>query len=315
MNEKVQKTLPIIFAIISTVGVVATTVLAVMETEKANPKIKEAKATNSKKEVAIAIVKGYGPAITVGAATISSIIAGTIIGKKTEASLTATAIMLDQSLRQYKDKAKALLGDKADTIITKISEDESERKKDKIAEKKQDGKQLYHEEHIGFFWSTPEDIAYALNDTNRRLNTDDSLTSMDTHWWASMQTFIYDANAQLIDSGTDKISMSYGWSGDYVNNINGSAFLNMRIEDVSNADHPEVGPYKEIIFDVEPYMNAGEAEDEMFYGKKRDLLNEDTTPALWDDPGFNEISGNNNLFMPSNPKSKDLEKGDKIPDE
>lgn len=304
MNEKVQKTLPIIFAIISTVGVVATTVLAVMETEKANPKIKEAKATNSKKEVAIAIVKGYGWSITVGAATISSIIAGTIIGKKTEASLTATAIMLDQSLRQYKDKAKALLGDKADTIITKISEDESERKKDKIAEKKQDDKQLYHEEHIGFFWSTPENIAYALNDTNRRLNTDDSLTSMDTHWWASMQTFIYDANAQLIDSGTDKISMSYGWSGDYVNNINGAVFLNMRIEDVSNADHPEVGPYKEIIFDVEPYMNAGEAEDEMFYGKKRDLLNEDTTPALWDDPGFNELSGNNNLFMPSNPKKQ-----------
>ena len=65
-----------------------------------------------------AFFKGYYPALIAGGITISSIIAGTIISKKIEISLAATALALDATLRKYKGKVKELLGDKGSEIIS-----------------------------------------------------------------------------------------------------------------------------------------------------------------------------------------------------
>lgn len=78
------------------------------------------------------MLKVYYPSILVGTATCASMVAGAIIGKKTEASLTATALLLDSGYRKYKSKAKYILGDKAKDIEKAVREELFEENKSEL---------------------------------------------------------------------------------------------------------------------------------------------------------------------------------------
>lgn len=211
MNRNVQRSLPIFLSILGSAGVIATAILVGLEAEKANKNIKEAKNNKDTKGVIISFIKGYYPALIIGSATISSIIAGTIISKKIEVSLTATALMLDTSLRRYKEKLKEVFGDRADSIFDSIIKDDYTKLSKEDKETSQ-GELLYGEEHIGFFKTTPSNLEYALGLTNEKI--------ISKRGWSSLREFLADCNAKIVpNSEIDDVSYDYGWYLDYLNGI------------------------------------------------------------------------------------------------
>ena len=142
MNET-KKAMPIILSIIASAGTVGLAFLVAKETPKVKEKLDANKEANNLEKAKI-IGKGYWPAILVGAATISSITASTIISKKAEASLIATSAVLSQGWNRYKYKIKELLGEKGEKKITDlISNDEFNQKSTDILEKKDSNKQIF----------------------------------------------------------------------------------------------------------------------------------------------------------------------------
>ena len=101
--------MPIVLAVTGSVGVIATSVLVAKETPKTNKKLEEVIEDDKKKKLfkkGTIIVKSYWPAILCGVGTIGSIVASTIISKRTEASLIATATVLSQEWNKYKYKGE-----------------------------------------------------------------------------------------------------------------------------------------------------------------------------------------------------------------
>lgn len=272
MNRNIQRSVPIVLSILGSMGVIATGILVAFEAETANNNIREAKKNNDKKAIAIALVKGYYPALIVGAATISSIIVGTIVSKRIEMSLTATALMLDASLKKYKGKLKELFGDKADVISNSILRDEYQKltKEDKELV---DGEMLYCEEHIGFFKTKPSNLEYAIALTNEKI--------IATNGWSSLREFLKDSKATLVnDNGIDKVSYDYGWYLDYINEVPAigdfdgdskrSPFIHIVKE--AHCDKDGVFDYYIIKFDRDPVFGVTKENVSRLGGYKTNLL-------------------------------------------
>lgn len=214
MNET-KKALPIIFSIVGSLGTIGTAVLVAKETPKVQEKLKEKKDI-SKIEYLKILGKGYLPAILAGVATISSITASTIISKKTEASLIATTAVLSQGWNKYKYKIKDILGPQGEKKITDlISSDDYKEKKDTLAKEVNPRKQLYWEEHLGFFECDPVDFMSALNDLNQRLHSPDPDIN-GTFYWTSLKIFAEDAKAKVFNKKCLEGCKNIGWTSDYL---------------------------------------------------------------------------------------------------
>ena len=258
MNNNVRKAAPVVLSILASAGVIVTSILVAKEAESANKKIREAKEKNDKKEVAKAFIKGYYPAIIAGTATISSIVVGTIISKRTEMSLTATALVLDTTLRKYKDKLKEVFGDKANIIGESISKDdykkELERNEKKIKEL-QSGEFLYYEEHIGFFKARPENIESAVLSLNEEIVVKKGCYCL--------REFVKDSGAKLTgDSPIDDVSFGYGWYREYLSEVSiqmddyseFNAFIHIKRKPFYDANGELV--YYKLTFDIDPVLDV-----------------------------------------------------------
>jgi len=116
---------PITLAVVGSIGVIATAVIAVKATPKAFEDIKKDSSEKhegdpfafTKKEAVVSSYKHYIPSAMVASATITCILAGTIISAKQYAALTSAFTLLDQSYRQYKNTGKGLFGEQMDDQI------------------------------------------------------------------------------------------------------------------------------------------------------------------------------------------------------
>lgn len=223
MNKTFQKVAPIILSILGSSGVVATTILAVKATPKAQKRIKEIKeeslklnAKPNKLTVIKAVTPCYLPTIIVGGITIASIISGTIISKKVEASLSATCIALDQGYKRYKGKVKDILGlDKHQDVIKAIVEDEYA---EQHPETLKDDRKLYWNEYTGFFYAEPVDVVKAIHNMCMRLYALDSCGFIDASemGYCTLNQFIEESNAELLDKSKFEPFNNFGWSVEYL---------------------------------------------------------------------------------------------------
>lgn len=278
MNPKLQRSLPVPLAILSSMGVVATTVIVAKKAPIANAKLNEVK--NNKKEWFKVFIKEYWPALTMGSATIASILAGTIISKKTEASLSATAIMLERTLNKYKGKAEELFGEKAEEFTKSISKTDYRKEEKKLPDNDENGERLYWEEHVGFFKATPENIYKSLLVLNEHI-------VLKTQNFYSFKVFLKEAKAKLVDNEIDGISYEYGWNYEYIDEvyegINGP-FLHVKIDPVF--DENGVVKYYTLIFDKDPIISTSNdhmsdySADELEMFENRD---EDAAAILFDE--------------------------------
>lgn len=247
MDYKVQRILPIPLSILGSCGVVATSIIVAKKAETANEKIRQAFKISKKDGVKV-FLKEYWPALTMGSATIASIVSGTIISKKVEASLSATAIMLERSLMKYKGKAKELFGEKASEITKSIAKTDYKKDEKKLPTNDENGERLYWEEHIGFFKATPENIYKALLLLNEHI-------ICNTQNFYSFKVFLKEAKAKLVDSEVDNISYEYGWSCEYIDEVyegERGPFLHIKIEPF--VDEDGVVKYYTIMFDKDPIV-------------------------------------------------------------
>jgi hypothetical protein len=271
MDIKVKQTLSVILAIASSIGVIATAFIAVKETEKAkkskdNLLLKNPKAT--KKEIVIAEGLAYAPAICVGVATISSVIASHMLSKKAEASLIAGASLIGEGWNKYQYKVKDLLGIDVDKKIREsIANDDSK----KLNLDKTDERTLYYVEPIGFFKAKAEDLAWAYGDMNQRLHTVDK-DSHHTAFFCLIYDMILDSNAEIMDPNiaNDVNKLNWGWSSEYLDEKMKPEWIQMTLTEKKTEDGT---PYTLISFDVSPIRDPS-------YGGGMYLDNSDEVDSL-----------------------------------
>lgn len=252
MNGTFQKVAPIILSILGSSGVVATAILAVKATPKAQKRIKEIKeeslklnAKTNKLTVIKALAPCYLPTAIVGGITIASIISGTIISKKVEASLSATCIALDQGYKRYKGKVKDILGlDKHQDVIKAIAEDEYAKEH---PETPKDDRKLYWNEYTGFFYAKPVDVVKAIHNMCMRLHAFNSYGFIDASemGYCTLDQFVKESNAELLDKTKFEPFSNFGWSVDYLSDCWDEYWIHYGIHDEETEDKQ---PYTVIEF-------------------------------------------------------------------
>jgi len=129
MKEKVimsvKQHIPTVLSCIGSIGVIATTALAVKATPKAYERIREeSKVAHNgdshaftKMEAVKACWKCYIPAAVAGASTIACIIGANLLNKHSQASIASAYALLHQSYRKFKNAAKTVYGEDANSKI------------------------------------------------------------------------------------------------------------------------------------------------------------------------------------------------------
>lgn len=117
-----QKHSATILSVISSAGVIGTAVLAIKATPKANRLIEESEVKKKgdkldKRELVMIVVPAYLPTIVTGALTICCIFGANVLNKKQQAAITSAYAMLNDSYKHYRDAAKTVYGEDADSKI------------------------------------------------------------------------------------------------------------------------------------------------------------------------------------------------------
>lgn len=170
----VKRNLPTILTSIGVVGVAATAVASAKATPKAVKLLEEAEEKKGEKLTKLEKVKVAGPvyipAIAIGTTTIACVIGSNAVNKHRQAALISAYAVLDQSYKTYRDKAKDIFGEEADTrIMNEIAKDKFEEVKEKFEnEDKDEDVKLFFEEYSGrFFEATMADVLEAEYHFNR----------------------------------------------------------------------------------------------------------------------------------------------------
>ena len=216
MNNKVKKVLPIIFSIAGSAGVIGTSVLAVKNSKKYYDSPHDVGAKAKIKE----FFKFYWPSILAGTATIGSITAGTIISKKTEASLSAAVIMLEQGYNKYQNKVKDILGiDTHKNILKEIAKDETNTLK--LPKQTDDGRILYYNNYIGHFYAKKEDVTRAILNMNMRLHNSycSKMVLPKEKGICTIAQFVEESKAELLDKSLFNSYKDFGWTLEYLNDV------------------------------------------------------------------------------------------------
>lgn len=151
-----------ILTFVGAAGVVATSVLAVKATPKALTLLEEAKKEKGDNLTPVETVKAawkpYIPAVATGASTIACIFGANYLNTKSQASLMSAYALLDNSYKEYREKAKELYEEKADTNIKNAVVNS---KFDSDMELDEEKELFFDFQSMRFFESTFEDVLRA----------------------------------------------------------------------------------------------------------------------------------------------------------
>ena len=195
-----------ILTCVGSVGVVATSVMAVKATPKALSLLEEAKKEKGEELTKLEKVKVAGPtyipSIVMGASTIACVFGANVLNKRHQAALVSAYNVLNESYKEYKKKVEDLYGEGADKQVrTEIAKDHYDKEKD---QNEDDGKQLFYDEYSKrYFRATNETILSAEYAINKILMEDcyaslnelydlfeiDKIDGGDIIGWSSAQMF------------------------------------------------------------------------------------------------------------------------------
>ena len=132
MKNFVKRSSPTILTFLGAAGVVATAIMAIKATPKATRLIENRRVEKSislgqgsestfgeltKKEIIQTTWKCYIPTALIGLSTIACILGANVMSKRNQASLASAYVMLSESYRQYRNTAKSVYGNDADSKI------------------------------------------------------------------------------------------------------------------------------------------------------------------------------------------------------
>lgn len=161
----------IILTCVGSVGVIATSVMAVKVTPKALGLLENAKKEKgeelTKTEKIKVVGPAYIPAVIMGISTIVCIFGVNALNRRQQAALISAYTLLDNSYKDYKKKLKQLYGkDSVDKIEEKIVKDEYNEKPCLV----EDRKELFYDNFSQrYFEASTEKVLYAEHALNRRI--------------------------------------------------------------------------------------------------------------------------------------------------
>lgn len=189
--------------IISSMGVISTTLLAIQATPKAIKLLEDKKEEKDYELSSIDIIKTswkpYIPTIISGFSTIICIFGTNYLNKRTQASIASAYALLSNSYQEYINKTKELYGDEADTNIKKSIID------NRI---KRDSLELYGEKKLFFdyqtmryFESTFDDVLHAEDLLNQELAASGYVSVNDFYKFLGLNELEYSNHIGWSDNG------------------------------------------------------------------------------------------------------------------
>lgn len=179
-----------ILTCIGGVGVVATSVMAVKATPKALRLLEQAKEEKGEELTVMekVVVAGpcYIPAVVTGASTIACIFGANTLNRRSQASLASAYALLDRSYKDYKTKAKQILGEDGET---KIREELAIDKYEDDGFTPEDDKVLFYDEFSSrYFEATSDTVLAAEYRLNRELIMRDYVYLNEFYEWLGIDT-------------------------------------------------------------------------------------------------------------------------------
>lgn len=161
-----------ILSVVSGIGVVATTVLAVKATPKAVKLIEKAEEEKKEKLTPVEVVKVvWKPYIPTGLsmfATLTCIFGTHLLNQKTQASLVSAYAVLDKSYKEYIAKTEEMFGDEAKNVRHEVAK--ANYDSDLVHD--EDKKLFFDYQTMRYFEATFEDVLNA----EKRLNEEFAAT-------------------------------------------------------------------------------------------------------------------------------------------
>lgn len=187
-----------ILTVTGSVGVVATTVLAVKATPKALALLNDAKKEKGEELTKLEKLKVaapvYIPTVVTGVATISCVFGANVLNKRKQAALMSAYALLDNSYKQYKVKVNELYGEDADDRIKEeIAKDNYEKTEVKTDE------ELFYDAFSGQFFTSTK---YKVQQAEYRLNRDIAMGG-----WAELNDYY-----EYLDIDNVEGLEALGWS-------------------------------------------------------------------------------------------------------
>ena len=204
--------LPKSFIALGAAGIVATAIVAAKETPEAMKALEEAKAAADHELTFIEKVQVLAPkylkTAAVAVVSICCVVGGTIADAKVGSGLATLSAGAMKAYDKLKEGAeKELSKEKVQDILLKdepVPQEPSE-----------EGKELFWEEHYGYFWAKRSDVEHAFLMLNQRLAFNSG---------ATLDEFFWDCGLPKNDPDV-KASAHLGWSSDYLYDKTEAAFI------------------------------------------------------------------------------------------
>lgn len=161
-----------ILTCVGAAGVVATAVLAVKATPKAERLLEEARKEKGEELTKFEAVKVAGPVyiptVITGASTIACIFGANVLNKRQQAALMSAYALMDNSYKDYRNKVEELYGEEANKKIREeIAKDKYEETDISVGEDKELFYDMFSER---YFESTPEKVLRAEYEINKKIS-------------------------------------------------------------------------------------------------------------------------------------------------
>lgn len=172
-----KKNASTILTCVGSVGVIATSVMAVKVTPKALALLENAETEKGEELTKTEKIKvagpAYIPAVLIGASTIVCIFCANILNQRQQAALMSAYALLDNSYKNYKKKIKELCGnDVENSVRNEIAKDKYNEKPSPV----ENDMQLFYDEFSQrYFESTTENVIHAEHEVNRMLTIKHSI--------------------------------------------------------------------------------------------------------------------------------------------
>lgn len=171
VKEFTNRNASTILTVTGSVGVAATSVMAVKATPKAMQLIAQAKEEKgedlTKMEVVKVAAPVYIPAALVGVSTIACVVGANVLNKRQQAALVSAYAFVDNSYKEYKKKVEELYGEDAHAQIRE--EIARDKYNDDILV--EDDKLLFYDDYSErYFNARMEDVINAEYQINRKIS-------------------------------------------------------------------------------------------------------------------------------------------------
>ena len=149
-----------ILTCVGALGVAATTIMAVKATPKAISLLQEAKEEKGEDLPTLETIRTaapvYIPSVLIGVSTIACIFGANALNKKQQASMVSAYALLENSYKEYRNKVKDMIGEKADS---EIEEEIRSYEPNEDEESDQDDKKLFLDlASLRYFESTMDEV-------------------------------------------------------------------------------------------------------------------------------------------------------------